>query len=213
MGKLPSNLSVEELEALALSEVSRSTTKEQDPFLLFLSTFDLRPGPHVVRGTVLYKLFVTWLGTNYLPGKDVFIAQLGEVFPSHRPSGHLMSRSAADILGVLGEEREKRSRVPTWDLRSFEAFQKARKVSKGDLWVEAEALYHAYDVWARGNGRKNPMSLYRFIRVARLVLEVRVTSDGKSWFRVAEPVREFLTEKVMSELRAGWKRRDDQKKA
>lgn len=203
MAKLPSNRTVEELERLALTEVA-SSRSDADPFLLFLSTFDLLPGKHRVRTALLYNLFKVWLGCAYPGGKSAFTRKMGLVFPSNTTSGFLVSRSALELSGIL-RNNSRQDNAATRDLRMVESFCKTQKIYQGNYWIEFDALYYLYSSWGKGRS----LSPTRLARMLILLLESRVTSDGKRWFRVSEVVREFLSDDVLAQLRAGWKRRDE----
>jgi len=151
LGKFVNELSLEDLEKLAEQEVlSKEITHiPEDQMLLFVATFDLRPGKHAVSTQLLYQLYKAWNPNERLLYRQ-FVPKIRLLFPesSNKEYSHLLlSRPATSIYRESLVKKQSISRKPTWYLRSFRAFCKARHIYPGDLWMEDYILYHLYDFW------------------------------------------------------------------
>lgn len=184
MRKLPSQMSVAELEDLA-SKADASTSTSEDPVLLFVSTFDLLPGKQRVLVKALRELYVAWSGET-ISDHD-FGVRLGKFFVVHYknpPSFVMVNKASSKVLSLVGDyNRPKNDPKLQQAVGAF-----AGKVKPEDewCWVESRVLARAFE---GSLGKKTPRN--KVVALLKLFLDHRETKKGV-FFRVNAELKEEM---------------------
>jgi hypothetical protein len=198
-GKLPSELTVEELEHLATNSDSMDNLQE-DIFFLFISTFNLTSGQYKVHADILFKLFRAWSKTFL--NKRSFLAKLALLF-ERDGRFFLLSKSSMVYINSIAtlEHKEHQKKISNMTRRKrMEKFLKDYNIKRGKLWVSAHTLHYLYDKWRANRRLRGQLGYFTFVAFLRLYLQDTQTRYGVH-FKVNESIRKLLTERELAQVR------------
>lgn len=209
--KLPNQLSIEELEAL-VSGGDSVVAEDNDPFLLFLSTFNITPGKYRVHTSVLYRLYNAWAAEPIKP--NAFGIKMSKFFPNDS-TFYRLSSSSRKMLATLTTFTKKNK----WENINLEERKKkveewinVYSIREGKIWVSSHILYYLYKRHRDTKQKPGAMSLRVFSNLMKLYFPYKHTHNYGLSFQIDNSVRNALTAKELAQLREGWERTSAKKK-
>jgi hypothetical protein len=158
--KLPQEIGLEDLYA-ALERDEETFTYKNDT-LLFIATFDLRPGKFIISKHAMYQLYRKW--SRNPVSKIVFSLELQKFLPVtsryYQLSLSPLKITESIYKRVLDHTVDK-TKSPRFK-QHFDSFLEFYDIRAGKYYHKASLLYFFYDKWAYKNRNRNPLSYVQF---------------------------------------------------
>jgi hypothetical protein len=231
--KTTNELSVEEL-LKALEESNVAEQKPQEiinstlpvvnfeefndtvPIASFIHAFNLKDGKHLISHIPLFTLYKLWnkgSGTTV----DEFTREMNYFFISERRrSGSVfrtyyrLNENALKLIKYIDHYRKdskRKYRTNKNYKKYFEKFFADIGITGGDLYIEADVLYHVYDTYMYKRNRKS-YAYHSFELVCTLLFETKYFTDFTlPWFGVSENIKQLISEEAVANWRKGRKLR------
>lgn len=206
------SLSVEELLSRLDTAEDNAITASEDPYVNFLSFFNIVQGEQAVRAHFLLDLYNNW---SKQPVKIVEFKQGLERLIFRRLNYFYIDKSAlnlteAAIKHFLEKPLPKKNKRRGTD--NFPLFLKALSINDGPKWVESFVLYYLYDKYAYDRRHMHTLTESHFSRLlTERFKEKRFTSEGYLWVQVSD-LSAHITREQITEIRTGRKQREKKNK-
>lgn len=212
INKLPTQLTVEELQLIA-AKADSVVSEEVDPFLLFISTFNITSGKYRVHTSILNKLYNAW-ATEPLNSKT-FGLRMSKFFKNVN-TFYLLSSSTRNFLLAIETYKKKRSKRTKTNLEvcknMVEEWMTIYSVRAGGTWVSSHILFYLYKRHWCSKKKTDYTSLRIFSNLLKLYFPYKHTHNYGLSFKIHDSVRNALTAKELEQLREGWERTSAKKK-
>jgi len=207
-----------ELEELLKAAESDENIEEVSNILTdvdsFLSAFDIRPGPNVIRVKLLYHLYCLWSKNPLSPPR--FYAEINKFLLPHTKSTarYYLLNAKAFKLSAKSQELLAKTKIDKTKSvkyrRHFEAFLDAYGIKPGTYWIEGYLLYYLYDLWSFK--RSNPLGEDQFHQFAKIYFKYRRARNPLHWFAVDKSILQFLPPEHIEQIRRARQLSNEKKK-
>jgi len=182
----------------------------------FLAAFKITEGKHFIKGSVLYELFKLWNKGTKLSSKS-FHLQLAKIMKNLNPSGgasYRVNERALRLVNYIAQYKKKHKQKPLYNKdyrKHFEKFFNELNIRPGNLYVEADILYHVYDTHQYNNRRKT-YNFRIFENICKLFFEDKYPDKTVlPFFGVNEDIKQHISESAVRNWRQGRKQFNDNK--
>lgn len=215
--RLPTDFELEELLKLVTETPVDDAVAilELNDVVLFLSTYDITPGPNLVLHRLIYRLYRLW--SKQPLTHQQFTQEMVKYLISYekRDQWYYLINTAAFKLSAKAYELLKAQTVNKTKSknykRHFEAFLKFHGLTPGTLWLESYLIFYLYDLWA--NKKPKPLGEKQFHKFAKLYFKHKRRSDSQvEWYAVDESVLRFLPQEHIDQIRQSRKRKNGKEK-
>jgi hypothetical protein len=222
--KFHNNISTEDLLSALSNPTVKETSKDlkeeavvsQEPsheelMIKFITEFNIKPGKHKVRKTLLWNIFKNW--TSEKISRSKFGVLLNYYFISDALNIYINKsalRLSKNSLQLFAPKLFK-SRSPKIDLPSYHAhfrsFLRHYGIKDGQRNIYGYLLFYLYDKWVYKTKFKNPIRRMDFNTFCKKHLK-HLTNKKKeaSIFKVNTEVYNHFTEKEIAEIQHAKKR-------
>jgi frataxin-like iron-binding protein CyaY len=213
--RLPTDYKLEELLELVNEAPSDdSVILELNDVVLFLTTFEIKPGTEIILNKELYRLYKMWskrpINPNhfgmemakYIPSRDIH----GRYYYTINISAFKLSERSRQLIRVKLIDKTKSKNYK----RHFEAFIKHYDLKPGKYWLESYLIFYLYDLWTYK--KKKPLGEKQFHRFAKLYLKHKEKRHGHSvWYAVDESILQHLPQEHIDQIRESRKKKHGKK--
>jgi len=207
--KLPSTVDLDTLlEALKSNEPV--VIEDTSDVNTFIAQFNILPGSYPISKAYLYKLYKGW-SKNPI-SRNSFTIHLNRYFISSQYK-FCIDKPALNIspeLQKLLAPKRKYTKNPN-NHKHFKYFLDKYNIKEGNYWIEGYILFSLYDSWTYQIRKEKPIKQYIFLELCEIFFETK-TIDNTKYFQVDKSILNHLSEKIMEELRNGYKNYENGKK-
>jgi hypothetical protein len=202
MGKLPSNLTLDELlkalenvndESVQQTVIESSTGRNNSDVLLFLTTLKINKGDKPIKKILLYKLYDQWskepVSQNSFTMKLSYYIDTTKYHYLINENDFSLTNKVKKLLDPIKDRTKSKDQQ-----KHFKYFLDKFKIKEGNsLFVEGYILFYIYDNWNFGNNKRNALGYKAFINMMKLYVPFVYINKTNRLFGLNESIRETLT--------------------
>lgn len=211
MSSKPSLDELDELLKLAESETYEEDTQSKNDIVAFLSTFQIKPGPNIIRLQLLYELYSLWSKnpiTKNRFGKELNKFLISSAHHTYRlnAAAFKLSKKAYDLLQEKTCDKTKSKKYK----RHFEAFIKHYELKKGTFYLEWFVIHYLYDLWS--NRKTNHLGEVQFQKFLALYFPMKQPPGSVQYFGVDRSILRFLPQEHIEQIRLARKQYNEKRR-
>jgi hypothetical protein len=214
--KNESDLSIEELLKALDGGSDEPEAFISDPIFSFIETFGIKDGPHKVRMVLLYELFKKWNRRSKMP-RNTFYTSIRKYLTVKNVSVNAkacVNKEITDLIKHLGHFKSQNIKTNHKKTQNhFNKFLEIHNIKTGDLYIEADVLYHIYDTWIYRNNIHQQLSYERFQNICELHFDTKeFTGSELLWFGVDDSIKQHISIQAVTNWRQGRAKRGKKSK-
>lgn len=187
--KLPNEISDADLLELLNSKADHkyivTSSLTNDDIVMFLSTFNIKPGKEPIQARGLYKLYKDW---SKSPINQYSFAHTLNKYYKRQGLYYLINLDVLDLaksaLDIIKKPNKRKTVRKSWRIH-FQSFVDRYSLKSGNFYVNDFILYYLYDKWTYDNRVRGRLGKEQFNEFCKLYFKLkRNRKKGSNWFGI-----------------------------